>query len=247
MSARVTTLFMSLTEVPSGRHREYDEWHALDHMPEQRRVEELVGSHRWVIPTELECFLRTSRQELARATHLHYYLFTDSFDRAMPEFSSLKTELEGLGRFYRYRIGHLNAPFRVVGRYSSAAALVDPSVVPYRPATGCILDVSAPADDVDEERRDELCRWYDRTHIPAVLGLPGVAGCWSFEARDPDRTGGALPPRVTVRLYWLDGDPGAVAESATPVLEDRPAGDRIVYRAVCLDNSTPATWGMRDR
>src|SRR4051794_20108734 len=207
MTGLVKAMFVSLTEVPAGYHHEYNEWHALDHMPEQYRVEEMVGSHRWVISPDLRPFVSTTNDGFGRAQYFHYYLFTSPLDRAMTEFSALKWELEGLGRFYFHRVGHLNAALRVVGTYAARTAGIDPRVVPFRPATGCLIDVTAPDDGIGQDDLDDLRRWYDHVHIPQVLEQPGFAGCWSFELRDPSALDGVLPADTTVRVYWLDDDP----------------------------------------
>ena len=43
---KVKVGFFSFTEVLDGRHREYNEWHLLDHMPEQFKLEGLHWGQR---------------------------------------------------------------------------------------------------------------------------------------------------------------------------------------------------------
>lgn len=237
MTGLVKAAFFSFTEVPAGHHREYNEWHALDHMPEQYRIEEIVGTHRWVLTPDLRPFVSTAHDDLARSQYFHFYLFTGSLERALPEFGALKVELESKGRFYFHRVGHFNAALRVVGMYGARRALVDARVMPFRPARGCIVEISAVPEGTDQGALDDVRRWYDQVHIPSLVDRPGVAGCWSFEPAAPPVVAGSVPPNITVRLYWLDDDPLVVAESLAAEgagAASRP--DVPVFRAVYRDN-----------
>ena len=45
---KVKVGFFSFTEILDGRHREYNEWHLFDHMPEQFKLDGLQWGQRWV-------------------------------------------------------------------------------------------------------------------------------------------------------------------------------------------------------
>lgn len=214
-------MFLSFTEVPEGRRRAYDEWHALDHMPEQHLIEGVAGSSRFVVPSDLSSTVAATDEGLARAQHFHYYLLSGDLDPVLRDLGLVKRRLDGLGRWFFQRHGHLNAPFAVVKRYAAPRVLVDPAVVPFRPATGCVVQLAVPAPDVDEEVLFQLRRWYDQVHIPAVLERPGVAGCWTLQIV-PDRAPSPDRQQLTARIYWLDGDPAVVAAS-TALPDDEPS------------------------
>ena len=53
MPNKVKVGFFSFTEVLDGRHREYNQWHGLDHMPENFKLDGLQWGQRWVATPEL--------------------------------------------------------------------------------------------------------------------------------------------------------------------------------------------------
>ena len=204
---KVRVGFFSFTEVLDGRHREYNEWHLFDHMPENFKLEGLQWGQRWVATPQLIERRLFARDEMAASQYVTLYLFTEPLQQALAEFQSLGRTLDSLGRFFKPRRSPLSGPFKLVKTYAAPRVLVDPDVIPYRPNRGLFLTAQDQAEDATPQALDEARQWYDRVHIPELLGVRGFAGCWWFEAR-----GEANPRGRTIRAYWLDEDPSLVLD-----------------------------------
>src|SRR5439155_11581823 len=98
---------------------------------------------------------------------------------------------------------HLGGPFTLVKTYAAHRMAVDADAIPYRPNRGVFVTAQDRAEASSAAVLDEARHWYDQVHIPDLLGVRGVAGCWWFEAV-PD---GPNPRGRTIRMYWLDEDP----------------------------------------
>ena len=100
---KVKVGFFSFTEITDpAAHREYNEWHQLDHMPEQfpmrgARVRAALGVDAGV-PGGARCRWRAARRP---SHYMTLYLFTDPVDETLQEFMDLGQQLRALGRFYR--------------------------------------------------------------------------------------------------------------------------------------------------
>lgn len=64
------------------------------------------------------------------------------------------------------------------------------------------------------DRVDEFNEWYERVHIPDVLGIPGVLSARRYELADDQlgRRAREYPYRF-LTLYELDGDPGEIVRA----------------------------------
>lgn len=201
MPNKVKVGFFSFTEVLDGRHREYNEWHLFDHLPEQFKIEGLQWGERWVATPDLIERRLFARDEIAASQYVTLYLFTEPVDQALAEFQSLGRTLDSLGRFFKARRSHLSGPFKLVKTYAAPRMLVDPDVLPFRPNRGLFITAQDHVEDASPADADEARQWYDRVHIPELLEVRGIAGCWWFGSRER-----------TIRAYWLDEDPDVVLE-----------------------------------
>ena len=199
MPNKVKVGFFSFTEVLDGRHREYNEWHLFDHMPENFKLEGLQWGQRWVSTPRLTERRLFSQGDLARTQYVTLYLITEPVTQAIDDFYALGRELHSNGRWFDERKSHLSGPFTLVQTYAAPTMEVDADAIPYRPNRGVFVTAQANADGATDTALDEARRWYDEVHIPDLLGVRGVAGCWWFE----DSEG------RTIRVYWLDDDPNA--------------------------------------
>ena len=201
--------FFSFTEILDGRHREYNEWHLLDHMPENFKLEGLQWGQRWVATPELTERRLFSAGDLARTQYVTLYLITEPVSQALDDFYALGRELHAKDRWFEPRKSHLSGPFTVVHTYAAPRMAFDADAIPYRPNRGVFVTVQATADGATDIALDEARRWYDEVHIHDLLGVRGVAGCWWFEDSDGR----------TIRVYWLDEEPDVVLddlEAKTP-------------------------------
>jgi hypothetical protein len=194
---KVKVGFFSFTEVLDGRHREYNEWHLFDHMPENFKIEGLQWGQRWVATPELIERRLFSQGDLAKTQYVTLYLITEPVQQALDDFYALGRTLYAQGRFFEARRAHLSGPFTLIKTYAVPTMAVDAEAIPYRPNRGLFVTAQNHAEGATQEALDEARQWYDEVHIPDLLGVRGVAGCWWFE--DPDGR--------TIRFYWLDDDP----------------------------------------
>jgi hypothetical protein len=175
--------FFSFTEVtdPSA-HRAYNEWHQLDHLPEQFSIDGITFGQRWVCSPRCAEARVVVSPTLARCHYMTLYLLRD--DGVLPEFFALAQRLRDEGRFFEARKSHLSGPFEVTGRWAAERVKVLAEVVPFRPATGVYVVVGAASRRVD---------------AAGMAGVDGVAGVWRFA--DGSDGGGR-----EIVVAWVDGD-----------------------------------------
>jgi hypothetical protein len=185
--------FFSFTEITDPReHRSYNEWHQLDHMPEQFPLPGVAYGQRWVSTPACRARRAVSRPPLDPIHYVTLYLMTEPVEQTLQEFRALGARLHDLGRFHRHRKARLSGPFPLVRTAAAARVLVSAAAVPFRPHRGIYVTVAGGPRatlPVDE--------WCDR---------PGVAGAWAFG--DGART---------ITVAWLDEEPLAVADRLAPV------------------------------
>ena len=230
---KVKVGFFSFTEVLDGRHREYNEWHLFDHMPENFKLEGLQWGQRWVATPDLIERRLFSQGDLAKTQYLTLYLITEPVAQALEDFYALGRALYSQGRFFKARKSHLSGPFSLVKTYGAPTMAVDADAIPYRPNRGIFVTAQADADGASNEALDEARRWYDEVHIPELLAVRGVAGCWWFEDTE----------RRTIRVYWLDEDPSVFLDD---LKEKTPAMSmmdlRKAYRTLLVGAYDSIPW-----
>jgi hypothetical protein len=180
---KVKVGFFSFTEVTDpAEHRAYNEWHQLDHMPEQFPLRGIVFGQRWVSTPACRAARAVSGPRLDPIHYVTLYLMTDPIEETLHEFYALGRHLHEVDRFHRHRRALLSGPLRFVDAVVAPRVLISPEAVPYRPNRGVYVQVGGePA----------LDRW---------CALPGVAGAWAF-ADDEQR----------ITVAWLDDTPLGVA------------------------------------
>jgi hypothetical protein len=231
--------FFSFTEVTDpAAHRSYNEWHQLDHLPEQLPVAGIGWGQRWVCSPRCRRARTAAVPPLDRVHYLTMYLMSEPVGQALEEFAALGGELHRLGRFHEQRRSHLSGPFDVVSAEAAGRVLVSGAAVPYRPNTGVYVFVE---DDGAHDRPT----FRQRRDSEEVLASKGVAGVWAFAASQAP--GRWKPGRRRVTLCFLDGDPVAAAAEVEPLL--RRAADEAateVVFAAPLETITPWQWDWFD-
>jgi len=206
--------FIGLAEVTNvSRHRAYNEWHQLDHRPENLALPGVIHGERWVrSPDCAEAGVRPS-SELGDPHYLNMYWFRAPADRSRAEWSELAERSLQWGRRpdIRWTTRAFMGFFRPVKGYVNPRVLVSPEALVFRPNRGVYVSVTRVASPRSPAAED-LYRWYDTVRIPDLVSCTGAAGAWTFaeesafaEARD--LTGQAPPPGVRVLLVYLDADP----------------------------------------
>ena len=192
--AKVVAGFFSFTEITAAaEHRSYNEWHMLDHMPEQYPLPGVVYGQRWVSTPACTAARAVSDPPLAAVHYVTLYLMADPLAVTLREFYARGRELHRLDRFHAHRISHLSGPFAIDEQAAAPRVLVSAEAVPYRPSRGVHVVVGdAPA-------------------VGELATVPGVAGAWSF--RPEPRAGRQRwnPGDVPITVCWCDADPLGVA------------------------------------
>ena len=221
--------FFSFTEITDpNEHRSYNEWHQLDHMPEQFPLDGIAYGQRWVSTPACRAARAVSEPPLDSIHYMTLYLMTEPVERTLREFMQLGRDLHSAGRFHLHRRARLSGPFPLRAVEVAPRVLISAAAVPYRPNLGVYAEVeelSDGDDPVDEARRSAA-------HLDALCAVPGVAGAWSFA--DDQR-------RVTVS--WLDAPPLQVHGALAPLVDRRDAASpsRTVF-AGPFETITPWEW-----
>ena len=179
--------FFSFTEITDpNEHRSYNEWHQLDHMPEQFPLPGIAWGQRWVSTPACRDARAVSGTRLDPVHYVTLYLMTDPVDETLRAFRALGRDLRERNRFHLHRHAHLSGPFSFAASAVASRVFVSAEAVPYRPNRGVYVVVQpAGASRVD------IAEW---------CTIAGVAGAWSFA--DDER-------RISVA--WCDEPPLAVA------------------------------------
>jgi hypothetical protein len=219
--------FFSFTEITDPReHRSYNEWHQLDHMPEQYPLDGVAYGQRWVSTPACRAARAVSEPPLDAIHYMTLYLMTEPVDRTLHEFMQLGRDLRAANRFHLARAARLSGPFRYVDARVAPRVLVSREAVPYRPNRGVYVEV--------EELASGAAAGDSRhgSYLDALCALPGVAGAWSFA--DDAR-------RITVS--WLDAPPLELNNRLAGVVSYRRAGSpsRTLF-AGPLESITPWEW-----
>lgn len=219
----VSAVVMSMSSrSPSpGADARYLTWHQLDHMPEQYRLDGLRLGARWVSTPRCAAARLAASERFTAVDHLVTYLFGAPVDSALQQFFDLGQALSDGGRMPEALPSVELAGYELIGRYSTAGALVGADVLPWRPATGVYLLIERCVDSVDVvERPDQL------------LGVPGVAGIWVFQGTQrllPGRLANTSGLRAS--LCYLQQDPVLVAAGIDSVIAGKNGAqvDRLEF------------------
>lgn len=265
-SSRTAAAFVSLAALDDpARHVEYNEWHQLDHLPENLSLPGVLHGQRFVrTPADAAASLR-SEDPFGSAQYATLYWFRSPAAAAVAEWSELAETSFQWGR--RPDVGWTRRPFMRFLRPSVGLTRpgleVTSEVLPLRPCTGAYLVISAvSADPADRPALQERYRWARAAGLPALVERPGVAGGWILsDAHDElasdswsgrEEQSAAQPVDYRAQVLFLDGDPLAFAAQVAadgPVGVLQPVADDAVERIVLatpLHTITPWQWNWFD-
>lgn len=204
-----TRAFFSFPHVTDpARHRDYNEWHQLDHRPENLALPGVVHGDRWVRTPECERLGSYPDAALAASQYLAMYWFAEPAADSIREWKDLGDRAVHQGR--RPELVWTERPltrmFRPVQGYVSPHAKVTLAALPFRPHRGVHVTVTRVARSQSPEVAD-LSQFERETHVPDLMAREGVAGLWTFRSapdrHDPDG------PVLRIRLVYLESDPVA--------------------------------------
>jgi len=217
---RIRVGFFSFVEVTDpGEHKAYNEWHQLDHLPEQYQIAGVGYGQRFVGSPRCRDARLVSEPEMGPGHYLAVYLMGDPALPTLEEFAELGDRLRNMGRFHLQRRSHVSGAWQALEGWAAPRVLVGADVVPWRPGTGIYTIVEEPAGDADTV--DAFVRDDHRTRMPQFADVPGVAGVWTFSTSARYRNPRWSQPRSRITVCWLDGDPVATAASLAPLVRDR--------------------------
>ncbi|KAB2807910.1 hypothetical protein F9L07_24850 [Pimelobacter simplex] len=240
--------FVTLEDAGPAEHRAYNEWHQLDHRPENLALPGVLWGDRWARPADYRA-AGVASDEHAATDYVAMYWFKDPVERALKEWSDLGSDSFqwGRGPLIPGVRRKLLSFFRPVKGYAAPSALVSPDVLPYRPNRGLHLTLSRHAAPHSAATHEHYA-WQDRSLIPGLLDLDGVAGAWTFSfahhqshpslplaTETPD-----APESLRIRLVYLDADPlptTAAIDARTTELAGSLGADAAASEEVLL--STP--------
>ncbi|HLN42868.1 MAG TPA: hypothetical protein VK215_10465 [Acidimicrobiales bacterium] len=251
--AKVRIGFFSFTEITDpAEHRSYNQWHQLDHMPEQYLLPGVLFGQRWVSTPACRRARAHDAPALAPIHYMTLYLMGEPLDTTLEEFRALGGTLRDAGRFHGHRRSRLSGPFTVTGMAAAPRVLVSAEAVPYRPNRGVYVvvregatipeggpaaPVAPPRGTVGDEGR----------LAAALLEVDGVAGTWTFSTDGRFDRHGWRPGHKTVTVSYLDAEPVAVAPALGALVRAQPDQEhRPVLFAGPLETITPWRWDWFD-
>lgn len=242
MTAEVEVGFFSFSEVTDpSEHRSYNEWHQLDHLPEQYRLAGVAHGQRWVSTPACRAAWRFCGGPAAQSHYMTLYLMTAPVSKTLEEFRALGSALYEEGRFHLMRRAGLAGPFALVDRRAAKRALVSAQVIPFRPNLGVYviaepLESGSPGDaPVDGAFLAER-----------MCSAPGVAGVWSFVSLEGFERLGWQPGRRRITVCYLDEPPLSVVESLDTAMIEALGERRPPELAGPFETITPWSWDWFD-
>ena len=167
--------FFSFTEITDpNEHHSYNEWHQLDHMPEQYPLDGIAFGQRWVSTPACRAARSVSESPLDPIHYMTLYLMTEPVDRTLREFMQLGRDLHAVGRFHLHRKARLSGPFPFRG------AAVAPRVLISRRGRAVPPEPRRVRGGRGARRREPADAGDPTAHLGALCARPGVAGAWSF-------------------------------------------------------------------
>jgi hypothetical protein len=206
------------------KHRTYNQYHQLDHRPENLLLPGVAWGDRWVrSPDCLEASSGSDRN-YDDAQYAAMYWFRDPLDQSLKDWKDLGERGYQWGRRpdLAWRKNHLQRFYDPMKGYVAPRVLVSDEALPFRPVRGVHLTVSHFLTH-DDHATHEAMAWYDRVRFPDLLECRGVAGMWTFVTEElfpanRDSTNAYTDRRwERLTLIYLDEDPLEVVAG----IEDR--------------------------
>lgn len=244
MTAEAEVGFFSFTEVTDPHeHRSYNEWHQLDHLPEQYQIPGIVRGERWVSTPACTATRAVDPEPTDKLAHVHYmtlYLMSAPIAATLEEFKSFGARLHEAERFHRHRRSRLSGPFRVASAFAAPRVLVAPEVVPFRPGTGIYVVVEQMVDGSSLGEGPDVPDDLSASQAK-MLDLPGVAGVWTFSSLAGYEHLGWRPGTRRITVFFLDGPLLEVANSMR-ALAFEPLAGSVVELAGPFETIVPWKW-----
>lgn len=248
MTPRVFFAFPQL--IDPSLHRDYNAWHMLDHLPQNRALNGVAHGERWVRTPEQRVG-STVEGPLADADYMAMYWFREPVEESVKEWLRLGNSTLEEGR--RQDLSWLTRPlvgfFEPLRGYCAPDTIVTPDALPFHPHRGLHVRVVR----LEEPHSLAASRWYEWEHRHrlqrelAEAGSTGAIGSWTFNSLRVDLAGSAgnpVPKRgLHLSITYLQ-DP---ATRVAPVLDEEPGDGVTVLFDSALETITPGQWDWFDQ
>ena len=196
MARPAVAAFLGLMEV-EGEDAEprYEEWHATDHLPENRALPGIVYANRWRAPEKLRAEHRIADPALGAPQFLITYFFGEPLETSLDEWNLLAEELGEAGRLFEGRSVRLGGLFAFEHRETAPSLPLSPGAVPHRRHAGVFLHLASQTEFSAN----------DGERFASILERPGVNGGIRFGSAGVREYGDTRGGRA--ELYFSDTDP----------------------------------------
>jgi hypothetical protein len=247
-----TRCYFSLSEITDpANHRDHNEWHSLDHRPENLLIPGIAWGDRWVRSPDCRALSHGSAAAYDAAHYAIMYWFREPMAHTLDDFFVLSERSFAWGR--SPQVGWTKRPMRgffvPIRGYVAPRVRVSADALPYRPVTAILVTLSR-IDHANPDARRALA-WYDETRLPDLIQTPGVAGAWSFADdtlfQPPWQEGGpawSFADRASragmnapnhMRILYLDGEPAQVLDAIAEADRARSAAGRVMDTSAVED------------
>ena len=216
---RARKSWFTFARVMDARHHQlYNEYHQLDHRPENLALPGVLFGDRWVRTPACVRVAGETQPPFADVQYLAHYLFEEPLDRAMRSWLDLSWSTFQEGR--RPETGLTERPFR--GWFIPLKAYVTPRIrisadaLPFRPVRGVYVAMSEIVSSAAPAEVQRVLAWEDQVWIPSLLECHGSAGVM-VHVSDPSgpqpfstaagTEGFNTTPDLRVHVVYLDEDP----------------------------------------
>ena len=247
---KAVAAFFSFVEVTDpNEHVSYNEWHMLDHVPENLALPGVCHGQRWVSTPACRAEREAAIPELEEVHYIQQYLFTNPIEQTVDEFRDLGAQTSAMGarRFHQHRVSRLMGVHTWIKAYVAPEALVHQDAVPFRPNRGAYFHV---CEVIDKSQFDSLAAWYDEFFIPSIVELDGVAGSWWFTSKGAQLSDPDAKERI-VLVFYLDEEPLTVTKKIKAKMKEWDSEGKVVdaYKSALkpiyigpLETITPWKW-----
>lgn len=203
--------FFSFPQITNpDKHVAYNEWHMLDHRPENLALQGVVYGDRWVLSPDC-AEVSTRNDPVMRDFHyMAMYWFDNPVDDSEREWKALGRSTLDQGRRpeRQWTQRSVTGFYRPVRGRMSDRTQISLAALPFRPMRGVhvrICELLEP-DSVATEAVD---RWYDRVRMPQLLEAAGAVGGWTFRSERLQIAGVDREnlPQWRLQLIYLEVDP----------------------------------------
>lgn len=240
--------FVSLARLgDAGAHQAYNEWHQLDHRPENLALDGVAWGERWVRSPRAAALTTETAGPLSDFHYLNMYWFTGPLDRTLGDWEWLAERSAQWGRRDDLELcaRPLMDYFVPVSVDVAPRLRLSAAALPVRPNRGVHVEVVRWPDGRMPEAL-AAHRWFDRVRIGQLLAVDGVAGVCVLASQNTFLThqdlGTAADPSSTrIHLTYLDGE---LAETAAALAQptDAPTTEGELLHAGILESIVPWQW-----